>query len=61
MQLLRARHIQKGLVNRNGLHQRCQRQHMIANLATDGDIMVHARPDHYSIGTAFQCLPCRHR
>ena len=60
MQGLGAGKIEKGLVNRQGLHQRCQRQHPRPNLAADGDVMIHPRANHHDVRTAFQRLPSRH-
>ena len=58
---LGAAEIEKGFVDREWLHKRRERQHAFADLAADGDVMVHARADHHGVGASFQRLPGRHR
>ena len=52
--------IKKGFVNGYRLNQRCQREHLVAYLMANGDVMTHPGTDNNRIGAFFDRFPCRH-
>ncbi len=60
MQPFGAGEIEKGLVDRQRLDQRREREHRLAHLAAGFDVFRHVRPDHHRVRAAAQRLEHRH-